>query len=237
MSIKTFKRYENKYLIDEYEYRVLTSKISKYMNPDAYCQDGEVYTIYNVYYDTPEDELIKKSLSKPYYKEKLRLRSYALPQSEDDKIFLELKKKIGSVVSKRRARLSVKEARDFVERGIKPQTDDYLNHQVIEEIAYFLSQNKVKEKVVIAYERNAYFGKQDKEFRLTFDSNINTRRTNLELKNGNIGKPLLNPDEYLMEVKISGAMPIWLAKELSKLKIYSRSFSKYGNEYKQKRSN
>jgi len=76
MAIEVFNRYEKKYLIDEKTYRFITEKMSEYMVADKYSRDGQCYNIANVYYDTPDDALIRASIEKPVYKEKLRLRSY-----------------------------------------------------------------------------------------------------------------------------------------------------------------
>lgn len=244
MTIKTFKRYENKYLLNEEQYQAVMKCLLLYMKADEYSKNDSGYTIYNVYYDTPNDEIIRNSLAKPYYKEKLRLRSYRLPNSESDKVFLELKKKIGGVVSKRRATMQLCEAEMFIEAGIKPEGNSYINSQVIEEIAEFLSRHEITPRVFISYNRQAFFGIDNSEFRVTFDSNIQSRRNNPSLKNFGESKQLHNQphvrlieeNQHLMEVKISGAIPIWLVDILSKQKIYSTSFSKYGTEYKKYRS-
>lgn len=232
MALKTFKRYENKYLLGEEQYHAVRALLPQYMRADTYNQDSEFYSIYNIYYDTPQNDIIRNSLSKPYFKEKLRLRSYFIPTSQDDKVYLELKKKIGGIVSKRRAKMTLGQATRFVELGIVPTTKDTLNSQVVDEIAVFLNSHIVAPSTFIGYDRRAFFGLADKEFRLTFDNNIMTRRNNVALEDGAFGTPLLQNAQYLMEVKISGAIPLWLAHVFSKQKIYSTSFSKYGTEYK-----
>jgi hypothetical protein len=103
---------------------------------------------------------------------------------------------------------------------------------VINEIDYFLKTNAVKPTAYIAYTRIAFFGKDDPELRITFDNKIITRRDKISLEYGCYGEELLQPNQYLMEIKISGAMKIWLAEILSELEIYPCSFSKYGREYK-----
>jgi hypothetical protein len=231
MPISTFKRYEMKFLLNKKQYEALVPELIACMNPDKYCQNGKNYTIYNIYYDTPDNHIIRTSLSKPYYKEKLRLRSYTSPCSMDDKVFLELKKKTGGIVHKRRATMTLREAYDFIESGKYPPTSNYINEQVVNEISYFLSKNKVVPAAYISYSRMAFFGKTDKNFRITFDNDIRTRRDNLYLDKGSSGEQLLQNDQYLMEVKISGSVPMWLAAILSELKIYKTSFSKYGMEY------
>jgi len=230
--INTFQRYENKYLLNESAFHNLTARLTRYMEPDQNCSDDRSYNIYNLYYDTENDDIIRRSLTKPYYKEKLRLRSYRVPQSYSDLVFLELKKKIGGVVCKRRAEMTLSEAYHFIAAGKAPSAADYLNRQVISEIEYFLYCNQVRPKVAINYERMAFLGRDDRGFRITFDTNIKTRRHNLGLEKGPGGRNLLFDRQYLMEIKISGAIPLWLSQALSENEVYSTSYSKYGAEYK-----
>lgn len=206
------------------------------MNPDENCEDGDEYIIYNIYYDTDDDKIIRHSLSKPYYKEKLRLRSYNIP-SPKDTVFLELKKKIGGVVNKRRIVITLEEAYDLINKGKRPENCDYMTEQVLNEIEYFLKTNDVKPKAYISYRRKAFFGKEDRDFRVTFDTHIITRRDELALEKGCYGEELLKDGQHLMEVKILGAIPVWLTKIFAELKIYTSSFSKYGKEYKKYCSN
>lgn len=231
MAIKSFKRYEKKFLLSKQQYDELIPILSEYMNPDKFCKDGKNYSIYNIYYDTKDNSVIRHSIDKPYYKEKLRLRSYYIPKSNDDTVFLELKKKINGIVNKRRVVLTLGEAYDFLEKGIKPKTNDYINNQVLNEIDYYLENNEIYPTVYIGYIRNAYFAKDNPDFRITFDSRITTRRDDLALEKGFYGEDLLGKNQYLMEVKILGAIPVWFTKILSDLKIYNTHFSKYGNEY------
>lgn len=230
--VNTFQRYEKKYLLNENAFQNLMTGVMRYMQPDKFCGDDRSYSIYNLYYDTADDDIIRRSLAKPYYKEKLRLRSYTVPGHSSDPVFLELKKKIGGVVCKRRAEMSLGEACRFIAAGEAPPRADYLNSQVIREIEYFLDQQPVEPKVVISYDRMAFYGNNDSEFRITFDSNIRTRRYDLGLEMGPGGRDLLPDHRYLMEVKISGAIPLWLSQTLSENGLFSTSFSKYGTEYK-----
>ena len=230
MAIKAFQRFEKKFILNKNQYKSLLPILYKYMNPDKYCKNGENYNIYSIYYDTEDNHVIRHSINKPYYKEKLRLRSYKAPINENDKVFLELKKKINGIVNKRRATLTLKEAERFLEFRERPESIDYLNNQVLDEIEYYLENNDVSPKVYISYSRNAFFGKNDSDFRVTFDSNILSRRDNLTLEIGGYGNEILSKNYYLMEVKILGAVPLWLSKTLSELEIYNTHFSKYGNE-------
>ena len=233
MAIETFERREIKFLLSGEQYRALKEVLPEYMEPDPYCRDGKTYGIYNVYYDTENDDLIRKSIEKPFYKEKVRLRSYMSPAGADDRVFLEIKKKIGGVVNKRRVIMTLKEAEEYVTNGTHPSDNGkFLRRQVLGELDILFGRYDLSPKQYISYERAAFFGKEDKNFRLTFDKNITARRENVALDTESYGEQLIPADARLMEVKILDSMPVWLAKQLAELKIYKISFSKYGTAYK-----
>ncbi|MDE6724074.1 MAG: polyphosphate polymerase domain-containing protein [Ruminiclostridium sp.] len=231
MSIQTFKRLEDKFLITEEQYTALSQRIKDFMELDPFCEKGS-YKILNIYFDSADGEVIRKSVQKPYFKEKLRLRSYGVPKSGESTVFLELKRKSAGIVNKRRATMTYDEAVKYMESGEKPKNADYLTSQVLREIDYFLEKTKAVPKYFLSYDRIAMFGKKDKGLRLTFDTNIQSRRDDLSFSAGCYGRQLLPPDTRLMEVKFLGAIPLELVKILSELKIYRRSFSKIGTEYK-----
>lgn len=55
-------------------------------------------TIRNLYFDTDNYRLIRRSIDKPAYKEKLRVRSYKQADA-DSTVFVELKKSISPLYS------------------------------------------------------------------------------------------------------------------------------------------
>jgi hypothetical protein len=197
---------------------------------DVHNQNHEFYTISNIYYDTEDSYLIRHSLSKPDYKEKLRLRAYGVPKSTT-KVFLEIKKKYRGLVNKRRTSIVLDNAYSFVKEPFGLE-DDCINRQVLSEIRYFLKVYDLKPQVYIAYDRLAFFERDNNDLRISFDKNIRTRRYNLKLEAGDYGERLLDNDTYLMEIKTSRAMPLWLTDMLTRLNIKKSSFSKYGTEYK-----
>lgn len=231
MAINTFARKEIKFLLDMHQYEELMNVIGEYMNPDKYCVGGKEYGIYNIYYDTPDDFLIRESLAKPYYKEKIRLRSYYSPASPDSPVFLEIKKKIGGIVTKRRVSMTLAESDEYFATRNKPEIRKYITGQVFTELDAFLAHYPVAPKQYISYQREAFFGKDNKDFRLTFDRKITDRRYDLHLSQESYGNYIIGADQRLMEVKVSDSMPDWLVNKLSELKIYKTSFSKYGRAY------
>ena len=223
MAITVFNRYEKKYLMPAPVYEALREHLADFMETDAYG----LHTICNLYYDTEGDLLIRRSMEKPVYKEKLRLRSYGIPTSET-KVFVEMKKKYHKVVNKRRLALPLAEACAYLNEGIRPAEDS----QILRELDFFLKRYAPKPALYLAYDRTALFGKEDGDFRVTFDANIRSRRTDLFLEHGDAGELLLPRGWYLMETKILGATPLWFSEILSALSIYPVSFSKYGNIFK-----
>lgn len=233
MAIEVFNRYENKYMIDTQTFEKVQKVMERYMVIDEYCKNHSFYTISNIYYDTPDDYLIRKSLSKPTYKEKLRLRSYGIPR-EGEMVYLEIKKKVNGLVNKRRTALTSEEAYDFLKSKKIPEYKDYMNKQVLCELEYFMKIYNIAPKVYIAYDRRAYFEKGNNDLRVSFDRAIRTRRYDLRLEDGDYGKMLIPDNMYLMEIKTSKAIPLWLADMLLEFNIHRSSFSKYGTEFKNK---
>lgn len=231
MAVNTFARKEIKFLLDMHQYENLMETLQIYMNPDKFCVGGKEYGIYNIYYDTPDDYLIRESLSKPYYKEKIRLRSYYSPASPDSLVFLEIKKKIGGIVTKRRVSMTLEESDEYFRSRKKPQAKKYITEQVFRELDVFLDMYPVAPKQYISYQREAFFGKEDKDFRLTFDRKLTERRYDLGLDYESYGNYIIRADQRLMEVKVGNAVPDWLIAKLSELGIYKTSFSKYGKAY------
>lgn len=230
VAIEVFNRKENKLLLNEDQYEEIEKKLLQYMELDEYNKKHQFYTISNIYYDTEDNYLIRNSLLKPSYKEKLRLRAYGVPK-EDDMAFLEIKKKVCGLVNKRRTKLKLNEAYNFVSSGSKPELKTYMNKQVLNEIEYLLKLYKVEPKLYLAYDRKAMFCKESRDLRITFDTNIRSRRYDLKLESGDYGEKLLVKGQWLMEVKAEKNIPMWLARLLSEQKVFKTSFSKYGTEY------
>ncbi len=219
-----FKRHELKYMLTKEQKAVISYAISPYMTLDKYGKTQ----IRNLYFDTDNYLLIRRSIEKPIYKEKLRLRCYG-DLGDDGTVFAELKKKYKSVVYKRRVAMSEYQAVNWLINSGKPP----LSSQITNEIDYFLSYySALKPTVFLSYEREAYYSNDGSDFRITFDDNIQFRTDNLTLKSDRGCKPILPDDKVLMEIKCSGGIPMWMTKLLSSEHIYKTSFSKYGTAYK-----
>lgn len=218
----TYQRKELKYLLSAQQYSGLMHQISPYITPDLYGKS----TVNNIYCDTPDWELARRSIEKPEYKEKLRLRGYGTP-GPDDAVFLELKKKYKGTVYKRRFCCTLREAMLYLRLGAQPKQPD----QVFREIDYTVRHYGLQPMLYLAYDRLAFCGKEDEEFRLTFDASIRSRRKPLDFSHGSDGVLLTREPMVLLEVKAALAMPVWMRDALTDWAIYPASFSKYGEIY------
>lgn len=220
----TFERRELKYRITDAQRAALEAAFGARMVPDEHGES----TICNIYYDTADYRLIRASLEKPAYKEKLRLRSYGVTEPGGE-VFLELKKKYKGIVYKRRITLPEDAAGEFI-AGRAPLGE---HGQIGREIEYFTAfYAPLLPAVHLSYERSAWFSREDHDLRITFDKNIRFRQEDVSLTLPAGGRRILPEGESLMEIKAAAALPLWLVSELDTLGIYQSTFSKYGEAYK-----
>lgn len=217
-----FKRKEIKYLLTEQQLAALMPTMQMHMEPDAFAHSS----ISNLYYDTPDFRMVRRSLEKPQYKEKLRLRSYGVPEN-DTLVFPEIKKKAQGIVYKRRVSMPYAQATRYL-AGDTPGGCG----QIFHELDWMLeSYSALAPRVFLSYERDSWKGVEDPSLRLTLDRQILWRTSDLDLRMGAWGEPLLEQGQVLMEVKITNAMPLWLADALSENEVFPVSFSKYGRAF------
>lgn len=218
-----FKRYELKYMLTTEQKQKMLEAMAPYMALDKYGRT----TIRNIYFDTDNYRLIRRSIEKPVYKEKLRIRSYQ-KATDSSTVFVELKKKYKGVVYKRRVSMPESDAMNWI-----CKRQECIKHsQIVREIDYFCNfYGALRPAVFLSYEREAYYSHDGGDFRVTFDDNIMWRNSDVSLTCDPYGEQILEPGKVLMEIKCSGGMPLWMAHALSSQKIAKTSFSKYGIAY------
>ena len=222
MAINVMKRYELKYLLNPEQTEYLRRKLNGHMEIDQYGRTQ----IASLYYDTPSFRLIRTSLEKPLFKEKIRLRSYGLA-TEDSPVYLELKRKADDIVYKRRVEMTVPQAGQFFAGETCP-CDGQINREITTFRDYYKT---LAPACLIICDRTAYF-EPGGDLRLTIDENPRYRMDRLTLTESMEGYPLLDRGWTILEVKVQDAMPLWLVKILSAAKVRKSSFSKYGEAYR-----
>jgi len=226
--INTMKRVELKYILNKEQLAYLKDALKGHMKEDQYG----LTSIASIYYDTPNYQLIRTSIEKPCFKEKVRVRSYGLNKPQEN-VFLEIKRKCRDTVYKRRVALKEEEIQKFFKYDY-----EFSNHdQIAREITYFRDLYKdLRPAIMVIYDRTAY-EQIDGDLRLTIDENPRYRTDHLDLHTSMEGTPLLEEGSAILEIKVQEVMPLWLVSILSKGKIYKSSFSKVGEAYKKTISN
>ena len=221
--ITVMQRYELKYLLSEEQTDRLVKSLEGHMQLDQYGRTS----IASLYYDTPDHRLIRHSLEKPPFKEKMRLRSYGLA-TKDSPVYLELKRKAYGLVYKRRVQTTL----DQVDRFFEEHRSISAGGQIDREIAYFRDfYSELEPACLIIYDREAYFDPCG-DLRLTIDYNPRYRVDQLDLTTSMEGELLLPEGHTILEVKVQNALPLWLSAALAEYGVYKNNFSKYGEAYK-----
>ena len=221
--ITVMKRYEMKFILTKEQLVFLKDALKDHMVIDQYGKTS----IASIYYDTPDYRLIRRSIEKPSYKEKIRLRSYGLIKNGKP-AYLEIKRKCEGIVYKRR----VETSEDEVARFLNKEIDDISEGQIAKEMVYFRDLYQTLEpKIMIAYDRTSY-KEIVGDIRLTIDENPRYRAYDLNLHTSMDGTPLLEMGSAILEIKVQQEMPLWLTNILSKGKIYKTTFSKVGEAFK-----
>ena len=222
--IVVMKRYELKYLLSSDQTEYLVKALEGHMKLDQYGRTS----IASLYYDTPNYQLIRTSVEKPLFKEKVRLRSYGLATLESP-VYLELKRKAYKIVYKRRVQTTI----PLVEKFFAGSGDICAGGQINREITYFRDYyGTLVPACLIIYDREAFF-EPGGDLRLTIDYNPRYRVDQLNLTTSMEGTLLRPPGDTILEVKVQQAIPLWLTKILNDGQIYKNSFSKYGTAFKQ----
>ncbi|KGJ53189.1 transporter [[Clostridium] innocuum] len=221
---QVIQRFEKKYLLDSNQCRSFVMRIQPYITEDIYPAS----TIYNLYLDTEQFDLIHRSIEKPPFKEKLRIRSYTPVCSEEEPIYLEIKRKYAQIVCKRRMQLSYGECRRFL------NNPNLSASQIEKELSYTLYHYQVQPRIFLAYDRISYVGKQEQQLRITMDSHIRSRFDHLSLNDHESNEELFHRDMILLEIKAERSYPLWLSSVLSDMRLYPTSFSKVGQVFYKK---
>ena len=188
-------------------------------------------SIASLYYDTPNYRLIRTSVEKPEFKEKIRLRSYGLA-TDSSPVFLELKRKAFGIVYKRRVETRI----PLVDAFFSGEGELCSPGQISRELTVFRDHHEaLVPKCLIIYDRTAYF-EPGGELRLTIDENPRYRVDDLTLTKSMDGVSLLDKGWTVLEIKVQDALPLWLSEILSQGGIMMHSFSKYGEAYRRQLS-
>lgn len=242
MSKDTFDRKEIKHLLDGPQLAQVRARVAEHLPLGEFGRGA----VSSIYLDTRERSVIARSLERPLYKEKLRVRWYgACPLEDADAAFVELKKKLAGIVYKRRLQMTADQARSFlkgvpcadlaveasgiVAEGAGPaHAPSAQRIQIARELdAARARMGDLIPSVLITCDRTSFGSDDEGGVRITFDEHLRAAG----LFGGEGCHALIADDHAVMEVKCLGAYPLWLASALSMACVRPSSFSKYGRFY------
>ena len=237
-----FERKEKKYVLEHGDYLALMALIGDKLVEDEYPYSH----IESLYYDTPDWRMINRSMEKPLYKEKLRVRVYGQP-ADDGIAFVELKKKYKGIVYKRRMPLSEQGALAFMDGLDYEQAQlrfplreadraaaepTWRDHQIAEEIKACIGRwQPLHPSMSISVDRTSLRTDDGSNVRMTFDFDARWRTENLGFGQAE-GNLLLPEGQVIMEIKAHKAYPLWLVHALDQVGVYPKSCTKYGTAYR-----
>lgn len=252
-----FERTEMKYRLTADQLKRLRPVLQAHLAPTDFADA----TVRSLYYDTPSNDLIARSVDAPLYKEKLRLRVYGDGHDPAMPAFVEIKKKFKGIVYKRRIALSLAGAETFL-RGVPykeavhayPLADcgpganslanstrknasvpanPVKNQQIANEIAFFMKRyGPLAPSILTLCNRHALAGPDGGDLRITIDTQLRAKRNPTDIGDINGAVALIPEGDAIMEIKSTFALPLWLTSVLSSVGAYKQSFSKCGMAYK-----
>lgn len=193
------------------------------------------YTISSIYFDNEQKQCYYETINSAEFRQKLRLRVYN-KCTLDSTSFFEIKLKINGLVRKRRIKMKLSDAMDFIDDCINKREINYdevkcSNKQILREIVNFIESKKLVPVNVVSYERLALYAKDDESLRITFDTNVRTRGDNLDLTAGTYGNLTSGEGIAILELKTSKNLPVWLVQILGRYGYRNQTFSKYCSHY------
>jgi len=222
-------RYEAKYLIPNSRAEEIRRYIQAWAEPDPHAApDPEhAYRISSLYLDSPSLQLFRETREGRENRIKLRIRSYS--QVEEDRVFLEIKRRLNRVVHKSRIAVPRPVARDIL-AGRHHALD--LEGQELEDALEFvrlMERLQARPVVHVGYRRQAYVGIYHPGVRITFDREIAwgaPGRSDVLVPDTNVWP--IEDLRVVLELKFNRTMPRWMQGIIHRFSLNRISFSKYG---------
>jgi SPX domain protein involved in polyphosphate accumulation len=223
--VRTFNRFEFKYVVDERQAEALIRDLEPYTTPDPHSPTERGYPVYSLYWDSPDLVFFWEKIDGQKFRRKLRFRLY---EGSDD-AFVEIKQRIDQTVQKRRTLLSRADAAALFGRGaIDAEREHAVADPVLHEALILCRRHLLEPKLAVSYRRRAFFARYEHDLRITFDTRLQYDARALDVRERfETGKYLLPADRAVLEIKFNGNVPLWLSKLVGKHELMSRRFSKY----------
>ena len=222
--VRSFNRFELKYVVREEKARAFAAGLEGYTKRDANVA-GTGYPVHSVYWDSADLRFFWEKIEGEKVRRKLRFRRY----QGSERVFVEIKQRIDRTVQKRRTRLPVGLAQTLFGSGrIDPRLEEQVGDPVVQEALLLTRLHGLKPKMAVAYRREAFLGAFESDLRITFDRRLQYSATALDLRRPfQTGKYLLDPRLVVVEIKFNNNVPLWLTRLTSRHELDVTRMSKY----------
>lgn len=200
-----FRRFEFKYLISYQQHQKISRIISRKLAPDPFGEPKGIYTITNLYFDSPGLKYYYQNEAGLKDRQKIRHRFY---NHERDKTFWEIKRKTDAVIIKDRCFLN-----------------DY-SSAMQNQIRYFNLRDRLLPTLWVEYQREAWILPAN-DLRATFDFNINISSSRLQDRYPRFWEKKLLPGFIVMELKFNGRLPYWIYSLMKQFSLERQALGKY----------
>lgn len=218
-------RFEVKYLVRTDDVPGLAAEMADFTVPDTNAGNGRGYGVFSIYWDSPDWSFFWEKVEGHKSRRKLRFRRYL----DSDKVWLEIKQREDRTLQKKRLTLPIEEiTRVFDPDGDGTSWDGAGQEPVATEALMMIHRFRLRPRIGVAYRRQALFGGFDPELRITFDSRIQYRATDLDISRPfRQGKYAMDPRVSILEIKYNNRAPVWLTKLIRRRELHIVRMSKY----------
>ena len=229
-------RHELKYHISESKAEAIIQFIKPYIQPDRYCKlhRSRDYPIVSLYLDSGDLQLCKESLGGHKNRFKLRIRSYT--DEPDYPRFLEIKRRINTIIMKSRARVMDHDVPTLLACSPLPSQNYTADTETINQFQLYMNNIRARPAVLIRYTRQAYEGGMENRVRVTFDRELAYHVTSLpevRLAGGAWQRNSYTLGGVILEVKFTAHYPVWLGRMVKFFNLRQQSISKYASSIKE----
>ncbi len=227
-AVRTFNRYELKYVVRTSRIPTIRAAVAGRLDPDVHAVDGR-YVLTSLYYDSPDLACFWSKIDGESHRRKVRIRHYERRDrlGIDDPVYIEIKQRRNRTTQKRRVKLAYVQANQLCS-GQRMSLPDERDQGVADEVLDMARRYELRPTAITSYQREAWEGSwMDRGVRVTFDTDLRSRTSQLDLAARVPGVPLMPPGLAVVEIKVNDRIPRWLVRVVAQLDLQVQTLSKY----------
>jgi SPX domain protein involved in polyphosphate accumulation len=227
--VRSFNRYELKYVIHASQIDAITQDVLHQMAPDRHGDASGSYVISSLYFDSADLKMLSSKVIGSRYRRKLRVRMYGEDATPDAMAMVEIKQRLGRTTQKRRVVLPLRDGLRLCQGGqASTDRDDPTDRQVSEEIRALALALQLRPACTISYRRRAFVGSAfEPGLRITFDTDVWASPPRLDFCAEPPSRFLLPRDWAILEIKVDDKVPRWIVELVTRHGCQLRRVSKY----------